>query len=202
MKKTILLSGFLLAVLVTESDAQTSSLQIGVGAGRTTSDLSGTDYANSGSRTSAYFGGSVVFHKPESKIGLESGAYVVHKGVKGGFDSLFELMYLEFPALVRYGFNIGSSKVMPVVLIGATFGIKGGTGQADAVAGSSIGGSTNAIDLGLSAGAAIDLALGSRFVLSPTVRYTHGLLAVGNISDGEEPKNRATQFGVALRFKL
>lgn len=214
MRKATLL--FALLTLLVSGTAAQSSLQLGVGAGAAITTLTGSDTDGAESRTSIFIGASLVVHKPGSLLGFETGLFYVPKGATtegDGFDGALEITYFEIPALLRLGLKLQNSNVMPVLLLGGSLGIKSGC-KVSATSGtasvdidcddSSFGGELDlkSLDLGISVGAGVDIPIGTRAVLAPSLRYTRGLSDIGDTSDNADAKNSAFQIGAAFRLKL
>jgi hypothetical protein len=216
MKRATLLFIVLLAVSASAIHAQTSYLQLGPGVGVVISTIVGDDTDDVEGRTSLFGGASLVIHKSGSAIGFETGLYYVPKGASvEGFEGegALEITYFEVPALLRLGFRMQNSEIMPVLLLGGSIGLKGSC-KVSAESGSASASidcddsafqgelDLKAVDFGISAGAAVDIPMGARTILAPSIRYTRGLSNIGDTSDNADAKNSAIQIGAVLRFRL
>jgi outer membrane protein with beta-barrel domain len=210
---TLFMGMFMLAG-ATRAGAQ--SIQFGAVGGAAISTLVGSDTDGADSRTTPLFGLQLVW-QPASVLGFEAGAVYVSKGAsdefEGGVDGALSITYLEVPALLRIALPLQGSGVRPVLMLGGTLGLKSGC-QVEASSGSAsanvdcddsaFGGTLDlkSIDLGLSAGAAIDIPAGTRLVISPGARYTRGLTDIGDTADNADAKNSSIELRVALRMRF
>jgi Outer membrane protein beta-barrel domain len=203
-------------VAATCVNAQNRSLEVGVQTGASISSLAGSDTEGAGSRVSPFLGGTVVYHRPGSAIGWESGLAFVQKGATTGLNgSTFTLAisYLEVPLMVRFGLPLQGSRVIPVFSIGGTVALRSGcslrgdSGSQSISVGcddSFFGGAYDlkALDFGVSAGTEVDFPIGKRFVFAPSVRYTRGLAVIGSTPDNADARNSVFLLGASLRLRL
>jgi len=219
MSRATMLFLILTAVCATAANAQNTAVQIGAGGGLAITTITGDDVEDAKNRNTPFFGGVLVIQKPGSRLGLETGLLQVPKGANTSIpgEAGLELAYLEVPLLVRYSFGPPEAKVAPFLQLGGSMGIK----SSCKVTAESVGSSQKidcddpqllgllefkSLDLGIGGGAGVDISMGDRWVLSPSVRYTRGLsrLADGVGGDGENPdvRNSAFQVGVILRVRM
>jgi hypothetical protein len=197
-------------------------LQLGVAGGIAINDFVGDDTEGTESRTTGYFGGVLVWH-PAGIVGFETGVYYMPKGVEfdeDGATGKVKLNYVEVPLLLRLAFPLSQSAIRPVLTIGGAVAFKSSCDVEAEANGVSIeidcdeffellddnGGievETQSVDYGLVAGLAVDIPVGERMILAPSVRYMRGLRDVFEIDGSSvDIKNAGFQVGVALRFGL
>jgi hypothetical protein len=197
--------------------AQMPGLQIGVEGGTATTTLTGTGAQSVRSRTSDYFGALLVVQNEHSPLGFETGIALIQKGavnaMSGGRISL-ETNYVEVPLLLRVGLPPARLPIVPTFVVGASIGFRDGCRIAFVTASSSGANDCNsraqggaafqlkAVDLGMTAGVGVDIPLGSKAVLAPTVRFTRGLSNISNAASAPDVINSAVQLGVGLRWRL
>lgn len=63
------------------------------------------------------------------------------------------------------------------------------------------GGETT-LRLRIPAGAEVDISLGRKVVLAPTVRFTRGISTISNAPGAPDAVNSAVQLGVGFRWRL
>lgn len=196
--------------------AQDSPVQLGATAGLAVTTLVGDDVEDADSRTSLFGGATLVFHAPMSMIGFETGVHYVAKGAKStmdGGDAVLDLTYIEVPLLVRIAMDLQGSSIRPVLLLGGAVGINqdceveltsGGTTVRldcdDPIFDGSV--DIRKVDVGVSAGLGVDIPVGARMVAAPAIRYTRGLLDIGDSDDSTDARNSAIQIGLTLRITL
>jgi hypothetical protein len=211
-----MLLGVLVCVATSPVNAQVSPLQGGVEAGVAIATLVGSGTDGAETRNAPYFGGSLLFHRPGSSIGFQTGLLYVPKGatiaMTGGRGAL-EIGYIEIPLLLRLGLPLEGSGVMPVLVVGGSVGLKSGcqltasSGSASAQLDcddSSLQGQFDlkAVDFGLTAGAELEIPVGPRLRVVPSVRYTRGISVIGDTANNADATNSVFQLGAGVRFSL
>jgi len=178
--------------------------------------LVGSDTDGAESRTAAYFGLSVIFHPEGSVFGFETGLGYVPEGasvrVNGGAASI-EITDLEVPLLLRVAIPIEGSSVRPVLVGGGSVGSRIGCKIAaeSGSASASIDCDDSAFqgvfqlkdyDLAWTLGADLELPIGSTFRLVPSLRYTRGLVDIGDTANNADAKTQVFKIGASGRFVL
>jgi hypothetical protein len=214
--RVMLLIAAAFVVTAQAAAAQTGPLQIGPAAGVAITTFVGSDADDADSRTSPYFGASVVYHPVLAMLGFESGVYYVQKGASTRFEGAtgtLKLTYIEIPLLLRLGMNLQNSAIRPYAALGGSIGFNTGCSVEAAFGGVSVSFdcddpemegelAVRAVDFGISGGAGVDIPVGMRGVLTPSLRYTHGLTSVDDGTPRADLKNSAFQLGVSFRFSL
>ena len=192
-----------------EGYAQAPGLQFGVIGGVSIANLVGDDVEDSDSRSAPFFGGTLVV-QPAGSLGFETGFLYMPKGASTDFDEgtgTLKLDYVEVPLLLRLGINM-LGPIKPVILLGGYVGFKAsckvegeGDGFSAEVDCDEFELETKSMDYGLTGGLSVDIPVGDRAILSPTVRYSRGLADIPDVED-TDVKNSAIQLGAALRIRL
>lgn len=211
MNRVMMLTFAALAVSSAAAQAQ-MAVEIGPVAGLAITNIVGDNTEDLDSSNSLFFGASIVMQAPASMIGFESGVLYVPKGTSIGDGSL-NLTYVEIPLMVRVGMDLQNSPIRPVAMIGGSIGIntgceiEGSDGEVsmeidcdDPLFDEPI--EIRQIDFGVTAGIGLDIPIGTRGILAPSVRYTRGLTDIDDTDEGGDAKNSAIQIGVAFRFAL
>jgi hypothetical protein len=216
VKKSALAFGLILIGIANTAVAQSSPIQIGIDIGMAIASISGDDSEGSESRNKPFGGASLVVQKPGAKFGFQTGLLLVPKGattdIEGGRGAL-EINYLEIPLLFRLSLPLQGSRIVPSILAGGSLGIKsscnivGESGSQSAKIGcddSLFEGELDlkTVDVGVSGGVEVAIPMGSRFLLSPTVRYTRGLTDIGDSANNADAKNSVFQIGAMFRIKM
>ena len=210
MKNTALLIGVALLGLAAPLRAQ--NLQAGLAGGVTISSVDGDDTEGAESRTSMFGGGSLVWQSANA-FGFEMGLLYVSKGSDSRSDDIeatLQMDYIEIPLLARMQLAMGTAAFRPYLAVGGSIGLNIACSATLAAAGVSLEedcehesfeGSLDIkeIDLGVSGAIGADMALGERFILSPSVRYTRG---ISEFVEDADVKNSAFQIGVAARLVM
>lgn len=201
-------------------DAQ-APIQLGVAGGASFYKIVGDDVDDADTRTGGHFGGVFVW-QPASMLGFESGVYYAMKGTEfaaDGDEGKLKLNYIEVPLMLRLALA-PSSTIRPVVMLGAFAAFKASC-DVEATSGGitaemecdefftlledqvGVEAEVKSFDYGVTAGAAVDIPVGERMIISPAARYARGfqdLLEIGG--DAIDAQNSGFQVGVALRFKM
>lgn len=206
--KTVFGAAALLAAFAAPAAAQ--SVQFGAAAGVNMANISGEDFADTDSRTAPFFEAQLVWHPVGSTFGFQTGAVFSPKGVKaeeGNADIELKVDYVDVPLLVRIAVPVGST-IHPVLLLGGTAGFKTSCSLEGEEGGVSVDVDCDeqgfeldvkSFDFGLTGGAALDFFVADGMVLSPFVRYTHGLT---EIAEGEDGKHKVLQLGASFRIAM
>lgn len=203
--------GALALATVLAGPAAAQSIQFGAAAGVNMANIGGQDFEDADGRTSPFFEAQLVWHPVGSTFGFQTGAVWSPKGAaeeEDGVEVTFKADYVDVPLLLRIAVPTSTS-FMPVLLVGGPAGFN--TGCSAEIEGD--GGSLEAdcepevelksFDFGLTAGAALDFMVADGMVLSPFVRYTHGLTEiVESAEEGSDAKNKVLQFGAAFRIAM
>lgn len=210
LKKAMLVAGIAVAA-AGSAMAQSTPWQAGLTAGVALTNVSADDLEDNDSKLSPYFGVSLVF-QPEGPLGFETGAIYISKGFSGeaeGAEADFNLDYIEVPLLARYALTMSGSSIRPVIMAGAAIGFNTGCEVEGESGGVSIsldceevfGVGAKSIDIGPAVRVAVDIPVGTRTIISPSARYTHGLTNILD-DDEDDATNRAFVFGVSGRIRL
>jgi hypothetical protein len=206
----------LLVATIGQVDAQAKAVSFGVEAGAGISTITGSDSDGAKSRTSPFFGITAVVQPVGGTFGFQSGLQLVGKGAstdEEGISGSVRLRYLEVPLLLRIAPTLAGSKLKPALLVGGALGLRvscsvsaegGGISANVDCDDSLLGGEAEVkrFDAGLAIGAELGIPFRERFLLVPMVRYTRGLMNVGDsASSGNDVKNGIFQVGVGLRFR-
>lgn len=151
--------------------------------------------------------GVEVSYQPDgSGFGLQTGLIYVPKGEYVPVSATIpvghtlRLDYVEIPLLARWAFDLNGSSMRPVLLAGASLGLKTAClfefdSGADLDCEDNI--EVNAFDVGASVGVGVDVAVVGRWSVSPSIRYSRGMTTVASGQDG---KNSSLQAGVSIRI--
>jgi hypothetical protein len=209
--------GWLVLVAARSLAAQMTRLQVGVEGGASMTTITGTGAQSVSSRASDYFGALLVMQSEHSPLGFETGIAYVRKGAVNAMPGArvsFETNYVEVPLLLRVSLPLPRVPIVPTFVVGASIGFRDGCRIAFTSGGSSgandcnspaAGGSAfqlKAVDLGMTAGVGVDIALGSKAVLAPTIRFTRGISTISNAPNAPDAINSAVQLGVGFRLRL
>jgi hypothetical protein len=197
-------------------DAQLSPLRLGVDAGVAIATLVGSDADDVVPRSAPYVGASLLFHRGGSAVGFQTGVLYVPKGATvlfAGGTAALETTYIEIPLMLRLGLPSEDSGVMPVLVAGASVGLKSGC-QLTARSGnvslefdcddSFLPGQFDlkAVDFGLTVGADLEIPAGRRLRVVPSVRYTRGTSVIGDTATNGDATNSSFQIGAGVRLRL
>ena len=210
MKNTAFLIG--VALLGMAAPLQAQNLQAGLAGGVTISSLDGNDTEDAESRTSVFGGGSLVWQSANA-FGFEMGLLYVSKGWEansGGVEAALKVDYIEIPLLARVQLAIGGPSFRPYLAVGPSIGLNIGCSASFSTSGVSVEADCDdesfegsldikEIDLGISGAIGADMAMGERFILSPSVRYTRG---ISEMAEDSDVKNSAFQIGLAARLVM
>jgi len=194
-------------------------VQFGLEGGASIANFIGSDAGNSKNRTGLYGGLTMLIQPQTSAIGFQTGVLYVEKGAKanneptniGNLTGSINLRYIEVPVLVRIGVPMSFAGVSPTIMAGASLGYRvgcrietSGTGfnssfDCDDALGEDDF-DTKRFDGGVSVGVEIPVAVGSSFILVPSVRYIRSLTNVVNGSNNDI-KNSNVLIGVGFRFR-
>lgn len=199
-----------LAAVVVTADSASAQIEWGPVAGLSLANLSGDDADGFDSRTGFFAGAQVVWQRPGSLLGFETGAVYIQKGAEAsedGVDGALELTYIDVPLLVRIAPPLAGSSFTPAFGLGANLGFNIDcklSGEADGVSADidcdEAGLEVKSIDLGLTASAGVDFPVGTTMMLAPFVSYTFGLSSIDDSAEDADVKNSVIKIGAALRF--
>ena len=204
--------GIWIGLVPSAATAQVGPFRVGPIVGATAATVYGDEVVDEEWRKSFLVGGAMSWHPEGSRLGLESGAIYLSKGVNfgGGRDdgqAGLKLSYVEIPLLLRIRLSSDGGGVVPVLLLGSSLGINVGC----QLEGSSEDVSfeidcdapeledaldVNSLDAGLSGGAALEFTVSGR-ALSLSARYTRGLTDVADSAVSAPIRNSAVQVSLA-----
>lgn len=196
MKKYLLLLLCGMWALSAPLSAQTT---IGVYGGVNITNLGGDDVQDTESHTGLNVGASVLVPLVEN-LGLFIGAGYSEKGADVSdpeVSGAFELGYVEFPILLRYGFPTSSSVGVHLygggaVALETRCQIEGTDGSVTVTLDCDEAGiDTKSTDVGLVGGAGLDIDVSERIDVIVDLFYTLGLTSIDDTADPGDVKNRA-----------
>jgi hypothetical protein len=187
-----------------------AQLQFGAAAGVNLASIGGDDFEDADGRTAPFFEAQLVWHPVGSTFGFQTGAVWSPKGAseeESGLEGTLKLDYVDVPLLLRFALPTSSS-FSPVFLVGGTASFKSDCSVELEADGDSLATDcgddieVKSFDFGLTGGAALDVTVADGMVLSPFVRYTHGLTEIDDSAEGSDAKNKVFQVGAAFRIAL
>ena len=211
---TLMMLCGLAASLAATAPATAQSLEVGAVAGITRSRFLGDDSGNSDPRSGLMAGGQLVV-RTRSFFGFQTGLIYGNRGAAFtniGVEGFMQLGYLEIPAMIRMSPEpYGGSNVRFVATGGVTLGLRincsagvssGGVSlEADCDDEQVANGEIKNTDFGWTAGIALDVPVGSRFIVAPGVRYIHGLTSIDASAENGDVRNAAYELSLALRMR-
>lgn len=216
MKKLLLLmTGFLMTAAV-KTNAQ--YLSIGPVGGFGHSQVTGLD-GTTQFKISPYLGAGIIYSR-KSHWGLGAEIGVSHEGFKKNYDDAFggtysmayNPVYLCIPLRAYYFFGDYGAKVRPKVYLGPSFGIK--VDEMRYFNGSKVDNNNdaggvamqkdifNGFDLGVNAGAGVNIKVMRATWLNLSLDYYQGVLDAVNVDNSGYNTNQNLRVNVGLMFGL
>lgn len=204
-----------LLLLIGAEPARAQSVQFGAHAGGAVTSIWGTDSDGAKWRASPSGGIDLVIQSPSGLIGFATGASFVSKGSKyteNAATFAVHIGYIDIPAVLRLAVPLANTAVRPVLMAGASVGIKSGC-KIKAEQGpttvelncddTALEGELRVkpADFGVVGGLAIDIPIGDGIVVAPQAVYTLGVISFDDTSNPDDVKNSALQFQVSVRFR-